>query len=133
MAEEFEIDQRKFILDLIHLYHVNTVLWDKKHKYYSNRKKRAEAYEILEKKCKEYYPEADDDYVRTKLDSLRTAFRRDYKKVVASRIKHGVDSPVVYQPSLWYYNYLLFLVGEKCPDSESDTTPSTNVSPITWP
>lgn len=124
MSEEFDNDQHKFIKDLISLYKENPVLWDKTHKFYKNRTKRTEAYDRLLVKCREYFPEADEDFVRTKLENMRTSFRKEYRKVLASRLKNDGASEVseenIYKPSLWYYNLLLYTVGEKCEENEEN-------------
>ncbi|KAK9875804.1 hypothetical protein WA026_009592 [Henosepilachna vigintioctopunctata] len=109
---------QKFLREFISLYKQQECLWNRSHPNYKNRNDRTEAYEILLKKCKEYIPDADEDYVRLRIDSMRSTFRKERKKVLSSRGQNP-DSKDVYKPSLWYYDLLLFTTGETCEDQES--------------
>ncbi|XP_060518649.1 uncharacterized protein LOC132697295 isoform X2 [Cylas formicarius] len=88
------------------------------HDYKSDTKKtdRNVAMELLIEKCREYYPDAGADFAKRKLDTLRGCFRKEYKKVADSR-KIATSLEEVYKPSLWYYNLLLFTVGESPDES----------------
>lgn len=55
-----------------------------------------------------------------KIDSLRGSFRKELKKVIQSQESTGGDE--VYQPRLWYFEKLLFLVN---PDQEAPAAETT--------
>ncbi|XP_030760996.1 uncharacterized protein LOC115886088 isoform X1 [Sitophilus oryzae] len=102
-------ENEKFIKEFIEVFKENPVLWDKTHPNNKNMSVRLAALDNLLKKSQEYFPNADIDFVRHRLEGLRNSFRREYRKVVASK-KAGTE---IYVPSLWYYNMLLFTVGEE--------------------
>lgn len=111
-------EHQKFLREFIQIYKELPCLWDRNHPQYKSRIDRSESYEILVKKCKEYVNEADEDYVRLRIDSMRSSFRKERKKVIQSR---NEDSEYVYRPSLWYYDLLLFTVGEEANEEDSIT------------
>ncbi|KAJ8976166.1 hypothetical protein NQ317_002054 [Molorchus minor] len=105
-------DQERFVKDLITAFREQPVLWDKNNPQHKSRAERTEAYQAITEKCREYFPEADEDFVKEKLDSLRSTFRRERHKVLKSKAMTAKPEDV-YNPSLWYYNLLLFTVGEE--------------------
>lgn len=110
-------DQTRFVRELLALYKDYPVLWDKNHPHYRSRAERSEAIDVLLQKCKEFYPEADEDFVKLKIDSLRACFRKEWNKVCLS--KASAERPEdIHKPSLWYYNLLLYTVGEECSEDE---------------
>ncbi|KAL3267345.1 hypothetical protein HHI36_011476 [Cryptolaemus montrouzieri] len=117
---------QKFLREFINLYKQQECLWNKDHPNYKNRNDRTEAYETLLKKCKEYIPDADEDYVRLRIDSMRSTFRKERKKVLSSRMQNP-DAKDVYKPSLWYYDLLLFTTGETCEESENSMQANTTL------
>jgi hypothetical protein len=110
-----------FIREFITLYKQQPVLWRQKHPQYRNRTERSEAYEVLVRKCQEYYSEADEDFVKMKIDSMRSTFRKERKKVLNSK-ENSTNPEDVYKPSLWYYDLLLFTAGEEAEGETSDGT-----------
>lgn len=107
-----------FIREFLSLYKQQPVLWQQKHPHYRNRAERTEAYTTLVKKCQEYYSDADEDFVRLKIDSMRSTFRKERRKVLQSK-ESSTNPEDVYKPSLWYYDLLLFTAGE---EPENETT-----------
>lgn len=105
-------DHESFIREFIQVYKDNQVLWDKSHPKYKSRDNRNSALDALLNKSKEYYSDADIDFVKHKIDGLRGGFRREYKKVLESK-KVAKTEDDIYIPSLWYYNQFLFTVGEE--------------------
>lgn len=53
-------------------------------------------------------PDANRDMVTKKINSLRSSYRKEKKKVQDSE-RSGACADDVYKPSLWYYNLLIFL------------------------
>ncbi|XP_049542545.1 uncharacterized protein LOC125955454 [Anopheles darlingi] len=100
--------EKQFIKEFIQLYRECPEVWKVKSDGYKDRNKRDQAYLKLVNKMKEFDPCADKNTVSTKLNSLRSTYRRELKKVRDS-MRSGIGSDEVYVPSLWYYNDLDFL------------------------
>ncbi|XP_060844662.1 uncharacterized protein LOC132924394 isoform X2 [Rhopalosiphum padi] len=107
MASKID-DNKTFWLEFIGLYHTFPELWKVKSEAYKNRIKKDAAYEKLVDKMKEIDPKANRDIVRAKINSLRTSYRRELKKVKSSQ-KSGAGADDIYEPSLWYFNEIDFL------------------------
>ena len=107
---------KQFLLECIEVYRKHPVLWNIKSTDYSNRRMKEEAYGVLVTKFKEKYPTWGKDEVKKKMNSLRTNFRKELKKVMDSK-KSGAGSEDVYEPTLWYYNALLFLIDQEQPSA----------------
>ncbi|XP_066141387.1 uncharacterized protein [Euwallacea fornicatus] len=112
MEVEAEVLEESFLKQLIATFKNNPVLWDKNHLKYKSRDARSVAMDELLTVTREYYPEANTDFVRTKLENMRNAFRREHRKVQESKNK-SENGENLHIPKLWYYNLLLFLVGEE--------------------
>ncbi|KAK3880948.1 hypothetical protein Pcinc_014598 [Petrolisthes cinctipes] len=52
--------------------------------------------------------------VAKKMNNLRSAFRKEHKKDISS-LRSGASADDVYQPSVWYYEQLLFLQDQETP------------------
>jgi hypothetical protein len=107
---------KKFIVEFIHLYKSHPTLWQIKNKDYRDKTKKAAAYEILIKKCREVEPDCDKDTVVKKINSLRTCYRKEFKKVQRSITAGDAE---VYKPKLWYYDMLMFLNDSSALSSDS--------------
>lgn len=94
--------------NFIEPYKQKTCLWDSNCRDYSNRNARRAALEELLQIYKQYDNTANIASVRKKIDTLRTNYNRELKKVRASETT-GISPDEVYQPSLWYYQQLDFL------------------------
>ncbi|KAG8232189.1 hypothetical protein J437_LFUL011416 [Ladona fulva] len=105
---------RKFLSEFIALYRSHPCLWKVKSKEYSDRNKKYVAYEELRIKLLEIDSEATKDKVLKKINSLRTCFRKELKKVYESLESEKVAEDI-YKPSLWYYEDLTFLVDQELP------------------
>lgn len=101
-------DNKTFWAEFITLYREQRALWDVRSKEYSNKHMKRDSYGILVEKCKEIIPDADEKFVKSKIESLRASFRRELKKVLKSKNKTGSSHDDVYQPHLWYFDLLLF-------------------------
>ncbi|KAM9316717.1 uncharacterized protein PAF06_007784 [Gastrophryne carolinensis] len=99
----------EFLKEFIEMYHSLPCLWKVKCADYSNRQKKAEAYEQLADLCKTVCPSATIDLVKHKIANLRTVFKKELKKVEAS-IKSGATGEDVYIPRLWYFDLLKFTI-----------------------
>ncbi|KAL4091947.1 hypothetical protein QTP88_026546 [Uroleucon formosanum] len=102
------------------LYRQHTALWKVKSTEYSDRNLKNEAYNVLIEKYKEVDPNADKEIVKKKINSLRTNYQKELKKVKAS-YKSGSGTDDIYVPPLWYYNELNFLQDQEVPVDGSST------------
>ena len=101
-------DEKTFIIEFIEKYRSLPALWDVKNESYSDRFLREQQYEILLEKYKEKYPNADKKEVAKKINSLRTSYRRELK-----RMKDLEESGAVLvdslEPSLYFFDAIKFL------------------------
>ncbi|KAJ8943799.1 hypothetical protein NQ318_012444 [Aromia moschata] len=70
--------------------------------------RKNQAYEILIEKFKEIDASANKETVTKKINSLRTVYKKEVAKVIAST-KSGTGEDDIYKPSLWYFDKLEFL------------------------
>ncbi|MCL4170411.1 UNVERIFIED_CONTAM: hypothetical protein GTU68_062387 [Idotea baltica] len=103
-----------FLTEFIRLYKVNTCLWQVKSTDYSNRDKRASAYQSLVDLCIKVNPKCDVNFVKKKIANLRNAFRKEHAKVESSK-KSGAGANDIYMPKLWYYKLLEFTADHEEP------------------
>ncbi|XP_047492143.1 uncharacterized protein LOC125041327 [Penaeus chinensis] len=103
---------RAFVEDFIDLYRDHECLWKMKSRSYSDRNMKRQAYEKLAGKLREVDPSADREAVVKKINNLRSAYRKELKKVVDSK-RSGGDS--AYSPKLWYFHLLSFLLDQENP------------------
>ncbi|XP_053979761.1 uncharacterized protein LOC128896643 [Hylaeus anthracinus] len=112
-----------FLTEFIHLYRSYPCLWQVRYRGYKDRLLRNRAYDALVQKLREVNPLADRETVIRKINTLRTAFRREYKKVRSSQ--RMVKNPRQrYRSSLWYYDILKFVAEQNegtSLDVEKDT------------
>lgn len=72
------------------------------------REKRNAALDKLLTKYKEIDDKANHHIVLKKINSLRTAYNKEKKKVEDSK-RSGASADAVYEPKLWYYKELSFI------------------------
>lgn len=105
-------DNKQFWTEFIELYREQRCLWDVKSRNYSNKHLRKESLDVLIEKCKDIFPNADEKFVKAKIDSLRASFRREMKKLISSKSTgKGLDD--VYEPTLWYFDLLMFTIDQE--------------------
>ncbi|KAF5272094.1 hypothetical protein FQA39_LY01177 [Lamprigera yunnana] len=102
------VNKKGFWREFIALYRECPELWQVKSDIYKNRHMKDAAYEKLVKKMREVDPYADRALVRMKINTLRTSYRRELKKIDGS-VKSGIGGDDVYVPNLWYFVDLDFL------------------------
>lgn len=81
-----------------------TVLWDKKNPHYTNKNRRNEALMKLLIILRRKQPKATVFDVKKKINSLRTNYRRDLRKVISSQ-----QSGELHVPKSWTFKHLCFL------------------------
>lgn len=114
---------RAFVQDFIDLYRGHECLWKMKSRSYSDRNMKRMAYEKLVGKLREVDPTADREAVVKKINNLRSAYRKELRKVADSK-RSGGDS--VYSPKLWYFHLLSFLLDQESPRAAT-SNPETYV------
>ncbi|CAH2105932.1 unnamed protein product [Euphydryas editha] len=95
--------ERDFILTFESL----PVLWDPNHPHYTNKYKRNKALLRLVPILKKTKPDATTIDVKKKINSIRSNYRRELRKVLATQ--EPGDDDDVYKPKIWYFPYLDFL------------------------
>ncbi len=112
-------DEKNFILEFIEVYRSLSALWDVTSKEYTNRIKKSEQYDVLLEKYREKYPNADKQEVVKKINSLRTNFRKELKRIREAE-KSGAGADDV-EPSLWYFEEMKFLMTRETPTTSTST------------
>nr|CAH7713600.1 unnamed protein product [Callosobruchus chinensis] len=69
-----------------------------------------EQYEELIRKYKEKYPDADKQQLVKKINSLRTNFWKELKRIGDSE-RSGIGADDIVEPSLWYFEEMRFFIG----------------------
>ncbi|KAF5305549.1 hypothetical protein FQA39_LY01640 [Lamprigera yunnana] len=92
---------------------------DVKCKDYSNRAKKGEQYDVPIGKYRENYPHAGKQEVVKKLNSLRTNFRKELKRIPDAE-KSGAGAEDV-EPTLWYFEEMRFFQTQKTPTASIST------------
>jgi phage protein D len=103
---------KNFLLEFIELFRREECLWKVKSKDYYNRSKKDASYRTLIGKVQEVESDATRDTVVKKINNLRSAFRKEHKKVLKSQVSDA-GAEKTYAPRLWYYNQLLFLCNQE--------------------
>lgn len=114
------VEEKKFLLEVIEVYRSLPALWDHGSKDYSNRTKKNEQYEELLKKYQEKYPEADRKALVKKINSLRTNFRKELRRIKNSE-RSGAGADEVVEPTLWYFDEMKFLSDLEQPTESVNT------------
>ncbi|GFS23677.1 sodium/hydrogen exchanger 3 [Elysia marginata] len=95
-------------IQFIEYYKSQECLWKAKNKDYSNKIKREKAYEKLTNFVKTFYPSANRDTTISKISNLRSSWRKEQKKMIASHLS-GAGEDDMYVPSLFYFDNLSFI------------------------
>ncbi|XP_063797670.1 uncharacterized protein LOC134963554 [Pseudophryne corroboree] len=101
-----------FITVLLEMYHGLECLWKIKAKGYSDKVQRNAAMEELVEYSKPFVSGADNEWVKKKIQNLRTVFLKEQKKIEQSK-GSGAGSSQIYKTSLWYYPTQEFVLDQK--------------------
>ncbi|CAG4936259.1 unnamed protein product [Parnassius apollo] len=71
-----------------------------------------QAWELFKDKLQEIEPEANFAATKKKIEHMRSAFKREYKKVKELK-RTGAGANDVHVPNLWYFNLLLPILDKK--------------------
>lgn len=127
LEEKLEMEEKNFILEFIEVYRSLPALWQIKSKDYSNRNVKNSQYSILLEKYKEKFPNAEKKDVAQKLNALRTAYRKELKRI--SRLERsgaGVNEDA--EPNLYYFDAIDFLRDNELPCGSQTSMDEDNVT-----
>lgn len=85
--------ERRIVKEFLETYKFLPCLWDPKDKFYLNKDARSQALEILVDKYRIIDSEATVDLIKKRLENMRCAYKREYKKVSETLIKKELQSP----------------------------------------
>ena len=85
ICADFRTYSREFVIAFIDQWRSQECLWKVKTAAYANRNAKALAYDELLLKLKEVEPEATIDFVKKKINALRSNFRCEHNKVQRSK------------------------------------------------
>lgn len=114
--------ERRYWREFLELYRELPCLWDVKAKEYCDRNKKNAAYELMIMKLKEKDEAATRESVVKRINIFRSSFRKEHKKVLSS-----YKYEEVYQPTLWYYDDLKFLLQDGIQDSSVNNYPVSKI------
>lgn len=117
------------MIEFIELYKSFPCLWKVKSKQYSDRNAKSQAYEILIEKMQTVDKNANRETVVKKINSMRTTYRKELKKVLDSE-RSGAGEDEIYVPHLWYYELLSFLQDQETPRSTVSNMDEENESQV---
>ncbi|XP_050310452.1 uncharacterized protein LOC126746316 [Anthonomus grandis grandis] len=106
--------EKECLREFIELYKSFPCLWKVKSKEYSDRNAKNQPYEILIEKLQTFNPEANRENVGKKINSLRTTYKKELKKVLDSE-RSGAGEEDIYVPHLWYYDMMNFIRDQETP------------------
>jgi len=114
MSSEKPMKNKTFILEFVELYKSYPCLWKIKSKEYSNRNIKDFTYAVLIEKMKEIDENANRDVVVKKINSLRSTYRKELKKIKESE-RSGAGEEDIYTPHLRYFNEIDFIGDQEIP------------------
>lgn len=117
--------ERDVLLQFIHTYRDHPALWKVKSKEYCNKIARGKGISALQDILKELEPNCTRDAVIKKINCLRTAFRREYKKIENSKTS-GTSTDEIYTSSLWYFDEMLFVLDQDLPRESCSNLDNVN-------
>ncbi|XP_068102449.1 uncharacterized protein [Hyperolius riggenbachi] len=116
----------EFLKEFLELYRAHPCLWKITSKDYSNRHIKHKAHKELVKLCLPLLPTANVELVKSKIQNLRTVFKKELNKVRESQ-RSGAGADDIYTPRLWYYDLLLFTADQEEPRQSVSSLQDTNV------
>lgn len=101
------MDEKCFLSKFIECYEKNKALWDVTSSEYKIREKKNYGYRELLKIFKNIKQDATIDDVKKKINSLRSNYRRELRKLKQKQSEAGTDD--IYQSSVWWFDKMNFL------------------------
>ncbi|XP_044751253.1 uncharacterized protein LOC123311403 [Coccinella septempunctata] len=129
-------NNRQWVTELIELFKSEPCLWKVNSEEFKDCEKRDRAYEKIVNKVREVESGADKETAWAKIESLRSEYREELKKVIETKSEFtGIEK---YVPDLWFFPLMRFLDKEElkqldCMDesSEGDEEPQASCSGAT--
>lgn len=112
MCEENKSQNREKMINFIETYRNLPILWDRTCKDYVNRDEKSKAYNKLLLVYRKNVKEATIQDVKKKINSLRSNYRKEVRKV-----EHFKNYGQMYEPTCWTFQKLSFLKASKCEPS----------------
>ncbi|CAG9773326.1 unnamed protein product [Ceutorhynchus assimilis] len=113
-----EHNEREVLKTFISVYRQNPILWNTSLKEYSDRDKKNKCYKQLVEIYQKIKKRATIEDVKKKINSLRTNYRKDLKKIKDSQ-RTGSSTDDIYEPTSWIFLELQFLNVEKLDNTRS--------------
>lgn len=101
---------KKFWTEFIDIYRILPCLWNTKDENYNNRESRSLAWNKLVQKLQEVEPDANQDSVKRKINTFRSNFNREVRKIRQTQKEQPSEE---YNPTLWYFDHLSFLLNQE--------------------
>ncbi|XP_011193938.2 uncharacterized protein LOC105219455 [Zeugodacus cucurbitae] len=95
----------QFWKDFIKIYEESPALWDPRSMAYKKPYLKREAYTKLRDKLREIDPNVQIDYVKRRINGLRSCYRRELRRIQDSKRK----GDNLYRPTLFYFKEMNFL------------------------
>lgn len=93
---------KELTVQFIELYRERPCLWQIKHTTYTNKNLKNEAYRELVNLIKPTILGANEKLVKSKIQNMRGAFRKEKRKVDHEmKSSSGAAAETIYEPSLW--------------------------------
>ncbi|XP_049543741.1 uncharacterized protein LOC125956170 [Anopheles darlingi] len=109
-------EERQFWREFLQLYRALPDMWKMNSEGHRKRSKRDKALQILIAKMKEIDPDASKDSVGAKINSFRSTYKRELKKM-----REAMQSGSEHIPTLWYFHDLDFLRHEDIEAQDTST------------
>lgn len=103
-----QTNDQKHLKEFILVLETLPEVWDSSNEYSLNKVKRANAYEQLLEIFKKIKPGATTKDVIAKINSLKSNYRKELKKITDSK-RSGAAAENVYKPKSWVFHMLKFL------------------------
>ncbi|KAL1493968.1 hypothetical protein ABEB36_009647 [Hypothenemus hampei] len=103
-----------FLREFFELYKEQECLWKIKLPSYHDKNARKRAMGILVAKFQEVKNDANENFVKKKINNFRTSYKRELK-LVKNSSKSDAGSEEIYKPKLWYFELLSFLGDQDLP------------------
>ncbi|XP_028179266.1 uncharacterized protein LOC114366551 isoform X2 [Ostrinia furnacalis] len=110
-----DTNDQLFLKEFIEKMEVLPGLWDTSSPFYTNLRQRRKAMEELLVIYKQIKPRATIDDVRKKLNSLRSNYRKEVRRIASSKLSAESEDDV-YKPKSWVF-YALHFLGKIKPKS----------------
>lgn len=127
IAKTREYDDREALKAFISVYRQNPILWNTSLKEYSDRDKKNKCYKELLQVYQKIKKNAKIEDVKKKLNSLRTNYRKELRKIKDSQ-RTGSSTDDIYEPTSWIFWELQFLKDVEQLDKSRSTMPETTIT-----